>query len=1125
MATSNRDRVGRALELLGEGLDGFIDSTLGPELQGAKWTALLAAVDSNRGSGVAAGYEPKDPQCGLRMITENIPHRARPGWYPFRDILSRPQEALASELREVRNSWAHNRPITTDDAYRALDTTERLLRVIGAVAAADETRRLRVDLRQVTTHQEDRRARVAIGADVAGSGLPAWREVLAPHPDVASGNFHAAEFAADLSMVMRGEGDPEYTDPVEFFRRTYLTAGLRDLIGRASRRLSGDLNTSPVVNLQTNFGGGKTHSMLALWHLAAGRRIAAFPQDLQEVADVRLLDDVPGIRRAAIVGNHIPSNAAMRKPDGTVVRTIWGELAWQLGGAEGYAIVASSDESATSPGDQLRELFKRYSPALILIDEWVAYARQLYGEGRLLAGSFETQFTFAQTLTEMAKAVPGVLVVISVPASSEDAEPDARRSNDEETGGPNGQEALRRLQNVVRRVADHWQPASSEESFEIVRRRLFASPDGEQLAQISAIAHEMVTYYQRYSAEFPSEASDPRYADRIKRAYPIHPELFDRLYEDWSTLDRFQRTRGVLRLMNTVVGALWRSGDAAPLILPGSVPLEVDAVSAELAQYLEDRWKAVIDADVAGSSSTPATVDNENRLLGKRSTTQRLARAVFMGATPALRTAHRGVTRKQVFLGTALPGDVPGNFYSALTHLANTATYFYIDGDRSWYDTQANTTRAAQDFAAQLHPEDVWKEIDRRLQAYRRGRPEGFAAVHIAPASSAEVPDLPEARLVVVPPQYTYDKKLRRDAPAVKWVADVLQHRGTAARTHRNSLVFLALDDARGAELDGAVREFLAWDHIQGNRERLDLTQQQWAQADVRAKTADRTTTDRLVGGYHWALLPDQPDPTSPWTVEAIKAEGSDTDIVARTAKKLVTESALSVVRATSLMRMDLDAVLARVWEPGHISLGELWALYTTYPYLARLRDRSVIEDAVRSLEREMFWEQTGFALAVGYDGDRYNGLWLKGDEQDMPALTDAVLLVKPSAAVAQRDAEMAARPPAPGPTPGSDPQGPAGPAPLRAPTGPARPEPPAPPLRPTRYFGSAALDPQFYVRDFNRLAAEILQHLAAAEGVELEVRVEIHAVSRPGFDERQVRTVRENATVLKLDPNQFEAE
>ena len=358
------------------------------------------------------------------------------------------------------------------------------------------------------------------------------------------------------------------------------------------RRLAGDQNASPVINLQTNFGGGKTHSMLALWHLASGTPLGDYPQDVQD-----MLSETP-LRRA---GRRRPARGARRQPHLAVGL---GEGRRDAGQHDlGRARLAArrrggvrdgrdrGRRTAPRPGEALHELLSAYAPAVILIDEWVAYARSLVARDDLAGGTFDDQFTFAQSLTEAVKGTPGVLLAISIPASEsgDDAQPVA--GNAEEVGGAHGLEALKRLQNVVRRVADQWRPASPNEAYHIVRQRLFVAPDADALASISATARGFVEMYHRYADEFPREARDGSYEDRIKQTYPIHPELFDRLYEDWSSLERFQRTRGVLRLMNTVIHALWVGEDQSPLIMPASIPigdrggeLRADAVPAGLVE-------------------------------------------------------------------------------------------------------------------------------------------------------------------------------------------------------------------------------------------------------------------------------------------------------------------------------------------------------------------------------------------------------------------------------------------------------------------------------------------------------------------------------------------------------------
>ena len=558
MAQSNRERVGRGFEVLTIGLEPFVDQVMSTgSPAGEKWIQLLEARDSDKFGGPRT-LNKSDPQLLLRVLTEE--------WRAFKDRLSRTEQAFASELREVRNSWAHNDPFNPDDTYRALDSMERLLMAAGAADQADEVRKLRMDHQRAHYETETKKAvKAATMTSVPGAGLKAWRDVIRPHEDVAKGQYNAAEFAADLHMVAHGEGSQEYLDPVEFFRRTFLTEGLRDLLSRAARRLSGDANASPVVNLQTNFGGGKTHSMLALYHLCSGRPVAEYPQEVQEVLAGQDLAKLGPVRRVTLVGTHLMPGTPTIKDDGTEVRTLWGELAWQLGGRKAFDLVAEADRTGTNPGSSLADLIKAYTPCLILIDEWVAYARQLYGKDNLAGGTFETQFTFAQTLTEVVKSLPGAMLIISIPASDKPSDGEGSTGgSDLEVGGPNGQEALKRLQNVVRRVADQWRPASAHEAFEIVRRRLFMDPDAAARADIAAVARQFVQFYLEHRGEFPRECGESAYEDRIRAAYPIHPELFDRLYEDWSTLERFQRTRGVLRLMSTVVHALWAAGDAGP---------------------------------------------------------------------------------------------------------------------------------------------------------------------------------------------------------------------------------------------------------------------------------------------------------------------------------------------------------------------------------------------------------------------------------------------------------------------------------------------------------------------------------------------------------------------------------
>jgi predicted AAA+ superfamily ATPase len=1105
MAISNRDRVGKMFELLAPALDDFITRSVGPKLpEDASWTMLVAMKDEKKGV-QEKEYHALDPQVQLRLLTENIPHSIEPGWYPFDGAIGHVGQGYCKELREARNAWAHNKPFSDDDAYRCLDTAERLLIAIGAPSTADEVKAIRLGLRRLTADKDDRKALRSAAVTPGSEGLRPWREVLAPHDDVSTGNFQAAEFAADLYKVAAtDDAGKDYAEPVQFFARTYLTEGLRDLIERAVRRLAGDQNASPVINLQTNFGGGKTHSMLALWHLASGTPLGDYPQELQDMLSKTPFGELSGgVRRVALVGNHISPSGDV-KPDGTQVNTIWGELAWQLGGKEAFAKVATADANRTPPGKALHDLLSAYAPAVILIDEWVAYARSLLSRDDLAGGTFDDQFTFAQSLTEAVKGTPGVLLAISIPASESGDDSRPAAGNAEEVGGAHGLEALRRLQNVVRRVADQWRPASPNEAYHIVRQRLFAAPDSDALASINATARGFVEMYHRYADEFPREARDGAYEDRIKQTYPIHPELFDRLYEDWSSLERFQRTRGVLRLMNTVIHALWVGEDQSPLIMPASIPIGTAAVNSELTQYLQDSWKAVIDADVDGPNAEPVKIDEGKPLFGQRSLTRRLARTVFFGAAPTIGSAHKGLETQRVFLGTAIPSDVPGNFHSALAALADRATYFYSAGGRYWYDLQANISRRAKDQAERLPAEEVFHEIAKRLkvQASTRG---SFAGVHVCVDDAVEIPDVDEARLVILHPKLTHKRGVA-DSEAMVFAKTATEHRGTANRTYRNMLVYLAGDRDRIEELERSVREYLGWAGILAREDDLNLTASQRNQASERQAKASETADARLLGAYQWALVPSG----QPIELQASKVEGQAASLAERVSRRLGNDGALTAQHAAPAIRHQLETAAAKLWENGHMTVGALWRLYAEYPYMPRLRDRAVLDAGLTG--PQLLWEQEGFALADGYDEatGKYRGLVLPTDGVSV-AVADATLIVAPERAKAQRASELpadtVATPPGAGADhvpPSQDDQGP-------------------PRFGRVRFFASKRLQPDRYASDFKKIADEVLGPLGTTPGVELTVTVEIEAAAPDGFDDAKARTLSENAATLKFEQSGFE--
>ena len=706
MALSNYERVGKAMEALKVGLAPFVSREFINHYKGQARQELERITEVPRGE--KKPFDKMDAAGLLRVM--------RDSWREvFFETLGRAELTLVHELQDVRNRWAHQSTFSSDDTYRALDSSHRLLTSISSPQANDidkmKMELLRVRFDEQTRTERRRTAGTAIESQ-GTTNLKPWREVVTPHTDVATGRYQQAEFAADLWQVHIGEGSDEYRDPVEFFRRTYLTESLKRQLVTGAQRLSGK-GGDPVVQLQTNFGGGKTHSMLTLYHLFSGTALKDLLGVDSVLSDAKV-SALPKVKRVVLVGNKISPGNPVTKEDGTEVRTLWGELAWQLGGKEAFQRIQADDEKATSPGDVLRELMNDYGPCLILIDEWVAYARQLHEESDLPGGDFETHFTFAQALTEAAKAANSCLLLVSLPSSEASESPHAQ-ADDVEVGGERGRTALDRLRNAVGRVEATWRPASAEEGFEIVRRRLFEPMvEREQFVARDTVTKAFSELYQTQHQEFPPECREADYEKRMAAAYPIHPEVFDRLYEDWSTLVKFQRTWGVLRLMATVIHSLWAKGDRNPLIMPANISIDDPTVQFELTRYLSDNWVPVIEKDVDGPNALPLTIDGEVPNLGKFAATRRVARTIYLGSAPTTTAANVGIEDRRVKLGCVMPGESPAIFGDALRRLSSKATYLYQDGVRFWYSTQPTVTKLADDRAEVLmrSPEKAAEEID-----------------------------------------------------------------------------------------------------------------------------------------------------------------------------------------------------------------------------------------------------------------------------------------------------------------------------------------------------------------------------------------------------------------------------
>jgi hypothetical protein len=1091
MAKSTRQSVFEGMEFMRDGLHRYVIRSLEGGL-GAGWPQRVI-TDFPTWRPEQNGKFTLDTQK-LLQIMERFWNEC------FRTTLERTHRSIVNELVDVRNKLAHDGTFTYDDAERALDSMRRLLEAVSSSEAADKIAAmrdtiLRTKFSELARNEERKKSQKSdISVDTVAGLLP-WREVIEPHQDVATGEFQQAEFAADLAKVHNGSAPSEYRNPSEFFSRTYLTSGLSTLLIGAAKRLSGT-GGDPVVELQTNFGGGKTHSMLALYHMAGGTAVEDLP-GLDQLLSREGLGVPRKVNRAVLVGtSYGPADAAKRQKDyGRPIRTTWGELAFQLGGEAGYALVAHNDETGIAPGSNLlEELFRQCAPSLILIDEWVAYLRQIYKVEGLPSGSFDSNLSFVQSLTEAVKASPETLLVASLPASQI------------EVGGEGGQEALSRLKQTFSRVETGWRPADQEESYEIVRRRLFKEIPGDKFHHRDNTLKQFAKMYRDNPNDFPQNCEGEDYRRKLEKAYPIHPEMFDQLYTSWGSLEKFQRTRGVLRLMAQVIHELWMNNDPSVMIMPGSVSISSARVEPELLHYLDVSWQSIIAGDVDGANSTPYRIDQAAPNLNRYSATRRVARAIFMGTAPTNGQDNKGLDDRQINLGVVQPGERPAIFGDALRRLANSARFMHGDLGRYWYSMSASLNRLAADRAGQIEEQLVLLEVDKSLATYINGLGDRghFDTLQVSPSSSADVPDEPGGvRAVVL--GVTHPHNGRENSAAMVEAKDILLQRGSTPRVYRNMLVFLAAEERQLEGLKEAMRSALAWAGIVKDIDRLNLTQRDSALAKAKVTEANETVKTRLKETWCFLIYPIQEGAQADveWTSAKVPSQDG---LLSRASKKLASDEGLLPELGPARLDRELQKY---IWhDKDHLSLKDLWEYLNRYLYLPRVKDRNVLIKTVRNAVGSMVPGLFAYAERWDEKAGRYIGLVIQ-NAANAPVVIDAdSVIVRPQAA----ERQIAEVKPTAMPAAATS----AGAAPER--TGPVLINAVVPPEKdPTRFIGTVMISADRPAHEMRQIVEAIVEQLTILPGSEVTLKLEIDAEVPNGLDRSKVRTLLENANTLRF--------
>jgi len=672
--------------------------------------------------------------------------------------------------------------------------------------------------------------------------LKPWYQVATPREDLRQRRaLDAAQFAVHLDRVAAGDAPPEYVDGQRFLERTYLTDGLKRFAGEVLRRLAGKREAAnAVLNLVTGFGGGKTHALTLLYHLASIGPEAKGLLGVPDLLEAARIQEVPSSAVAVFVGTDWDVVRGRGGDGEPVRRTPWGEIAWQLsrdvGRRELFDAVQEQDEARIRPGkDVLRQCLPSDRPVLILMDEVMNFMTGARGV-RIGESTLASQFyEFVHNLTEEADSRDSLCVVVSLPKS--EAEMSAEDQMD-----------FTRLENVTKRVAFPYVLAKDLEIPEIVRRRLFDSvgADSDIREAARAFARWLDTYRQLIPEWFPVDRAE----DYFQASYPFHPSVLSVFERKWQSLPSFTRTRGILRLLAQWVSIAYEEGfrgaHADPLIGMGTAPLDDQFFRAAVLEQLgSDALQAAIITDIAGERSFAERFDEDPQTPGalRRARVHRkVATAVFFESSGG--QVRERATLPEVRLAVGEPDIDIGNVETALESLKDSCYYLMVEGGEYRFSTKPNLNRLVADRRAGLDPTDVDEHARaeiRRVFGERRGVAKAFEPVFF-PDDPARIADVPALRLVVLALDQARGDTTRA------FIDKCTHEHGAAPRRFANALVF-SIPETPGQLLD-AARRHLAWERLED--EASDLEAEQLAQLAEQKQRAKRDLAEAVWRTYRW---------------------------------------------------------------------------------------------------------------------------------------------------------------------------------------------------------------------------------------------------------------------------------
>jgi len=905
--------------------------------------------------------------------------------------------------------------------------------------------------------------------------LKPWYKVITPREDLREGRpLDASEFAVHLDQVRDGRAPAVYQNPADFFERTYLTKNLSGLAAEVIRRLSGvKVETSAVFNMTTQFGGGKTHSLTLLYHLAHGGPEAAEWKGVRSLLTKAGVTEVPRAATAVFVGTEFDSLSGRGGADGTPIRkTPWGEIAWQLLGADGLGILAKHEKTLTAPGgDVVARILPADRPVLILLDELMNYVSRSRKSG--LASQL---YSFLHNLSEVSRSRDNVVLAVSIPAS--ELEMTAEDQSDYE-----------RLKKLLDRLGKAVIMSAEAETSEIIRRRLF------EWHGLPADASKTVTEYaewmESHRHQLPSWFPVDNAREALGSSYPFHPSVLSVFERKWQALPRFQQTRGVLRLLALWVSHAYVEGFKGahkdPLITLGTAPLDDSTFRAAVFEQLgESRLEGAVTTDIAGKEHAHAfRLDKEATAEVKKARLHRkVATTIFFESNGGQQRGE--ATLPEVRLAVAEPDLDIGNVEQSLEALADTCYFLSAEKNRFRFSFQPNLNKLLADRRASVLANAIRDRVRVEVEKVF-GTGKGFDRVYF-PERTNQVPDRAALTLVVLAPENEAG-----ESATARLMETMAKEHGSSSRTYKSALIWCVAED--GTLLSEEARKVLAWEDIDTDTETLRIDESQHRQLEENLKRAKRDLQEAVWRTYKNVFLLDEKNALRKVDLGLVHSSAADS-LVALILGRLQQEDL--VVDGVS------PNFLVRNWPPAlpEWSTKAVRDAFFASPKFPRLLNPDTVKQTIcRGVEAGMI------AYVVKEPGGKYEPFVFRQSlrEADLEVTDDVFLILKDDAEayVARQEAGQEDYPAAR--SPGTTTKAGAEPGVARA-TGETTAPPPAgttPDVVPGfRWTGE--ITPQKWMNFYTK----VLARFAAAKGLKLTLTVDVRpedGVSKAKIEEMKV--------------------